>query len=86
MVLTHEEWISDLWVLAEHRSRGVGRQLLLHGEAEIAARGYQRYWLRIVKSNVRARSFYNRLGWRFEREFPHETLPVRMLEMSKVKT
>jgi ribosomal protein S18 acetylase RimI-like enzyme len=83
MVLTHEEWISDLWVLREHRSLGAGRQLLLHGEAEIAGRGYQTLRLRVVKSNVRAVSFYNRLGWRVEREFPHETFPVDMLEMSK---
>src|ERR1017187_1456067 len=24
MVLTHEEWVSDLWGLREHRNRGVG--------------------------------------------------------------
>jgi ribosomal protein S18 acetylase RimI-like enzyme len=39
VVLTHEEWISDLWVLGEHRGRGVGQRLLLQGEAEIAGRG-----------------------------------------------
>ena len=86
MVLTHEDWIDDLWVLRERRSQGVGQQLLLHAEAEIAGRGYRKFWLRVVKSNVKAISFYNRLGWQVEREFPHETLPVGMLEMSKVKT
>ena len=28
MVLTHEEWISDLWVLRESRRCGVGQRLL----------------------------------------------------------
>jgi ribosomal protein S18 acetylase RimI-like enzyme len=84
MVLTHEEWVSDLWVLREHRNRGVGRQLLFHGEAEIAGRGHATSRLRVVKSNVRAVRFYNRLGWSVAREFPHETLPIDMLEMSKV--
>ena len=84
MVLTHEEWISDLWVLREQRGHGIGQKLLLQGEAEIAARGYLTARLRVVKSNVRAVSFYDRLGWSVAREFPHETLPIGMLEMSKV--
>src|SRR5271156_6693776 len=39
VVLTEEEWISDLWVLREGRRCGVGRRLLAQGEAEIAGRG-----------------------------------------------
>jgi ribosomal protein S18 acetylase RimI-like enzyme len=83
MVLTSEQWISDLWVLREHRNHGVGQALLSQGETEIAGRGHATLRLRVVKSNVRAVSFYNRLGWRVAREFPHETLPIEMLEMSK---
>ncbi len=82
-VLTNEDWISDLWVLGEHRGHGVGRQLLLRGEAEIAGRGHQAFRLRVVKSNLRAIAFYNRMGWRVAREFPHEKFPVAMLEMTK---
>ncbi len=84
MVFTNEEWVSDLWVVREHRNKGIGRQLLSRGEVEIAARGHFTARLRVVKSNVRAVSFYDRLGWRVAREFPHETLPIGMLEMSKV--
>lgn len=84
MVLTNEGWVSDLWVVREFRNEGIGRQLLSRGELEIAARGHFTARLRVVKSNVRAVSFYDRLGWRVVREFPHETLPIGMLEMSKV--
>jgi ribosomal protein S18 acetylase RimI-like enzyme len=84
MVLTTEEWISDLWVVREHRNQGIGGQLLSRGEVEIAARGHSTARLRVVQSNVRAVSFYDRLGWRVAREFRHETLPIGMLEMSKV--
>jgi ribosomal protein S18 acetylase RimI-like enzyme len=84
MVLTNQEWVSDLWVVREYRNAGIGRQLLSHAEVEIAARGHSTARLRVVISNVRAVSFYDRLGWRVAREFPHETLPIDMLEMSKV--
>ena len=86
VVLTHEEWVSDLWVLAEYRSRGVGAKLLLTGESEIVARGHYKFRLRVVKSNTRAVDFYQRMGWGVEREFQHETLPAAMLEMSKTRT
>jgi ribosomal protein S18 acetylase RimI-like enzyme len=84
MVLTSEQWISDLWVLSEHRNHGVGQGLLFQGETEIAGRGHATARLRVVKSNLQAVSFYNRLGWKVASEFPHETLPVGMLEMSKI--
>lgn len=83
MALTCEEWISDLWVLRENRGRSVGKRLLAQGEAEIAGRGCATFRLRVVKSNAIAVSFYLRQGWRVEREFPNERLPVMMLEMTK---
>ncbi len=83
MVLTMGEWISDLWVLREHRRRGLGQGLLRQAETEIAGRGYGTFRLRVVKSNTNAVSFYLRRGWRVEREFPNETMPVMMLEMAK---
>jgi len=83
MVLTHEEWISDLWVVDQHRGRGVGHRLLAQGEAEIVSRGYRIFRLRVLQSNTAAIKFYHRQGWRIAREFPHEKFPVMMLEMAK---
>ena len=83
MVLTHQEWISDLWVLRPARGQGVGRKLLAQAEAEIASRGYKSFHLRVVKSNTGAVVFYERNGWQLRREFPHEKLPITMLEMVK---
>jgi len=83
VVLTEEEWISDLWVLREGRRCGVGRRLLAQGEAEIAGRGCRIFRLRVLKLNTAAIQFYQRQGWRTAREFPHEKFPVRMLEMVK---
>ncbi len=83
MVLTHEERVSDLWVLRENRGRGIGRKLLASAEAEIVGRGCEVFRLRVVKLNASAVNFYLQNGWRVKREFHHEKLPVTMLEMTK---
>jgi ribosomal protein S18 acetylase RimI-like enzyme len=83
VIITHQEWVDDLWVLQEHRRQGVGRRLLAQGESEIAARGCQPCRLRVVKSNVVAVQFYSRQGWRIAREFAHEKYHHPMLEMAK---
>src|SRR5512133_400963 len=83
MVLTHEEWISDLWVVRQHRGCGVGHRLLAQGEAEIVSRGRKTLRLRVLQSNTAAINFYNLQGWRVAREFPHEEFPVTVLEMVK---
>lgn len=83
VVLTRQEWISDLWVLRESRKRGIGRRLLAQGEAEIASRGHGTFHLRVVKSNTVAVQFYLQQGWNIGREFPHERFNHLMLEMVK---
>jgi ribosomal protein S18 acetylase RimI-like enzyme len=83
VVLTHDEWISDLWVPRESRGQGVGQKLLAKGESEISRRGFGTLRLRVVSSNTAAISFYLRNGWQVNREIPHEKLPVTMIEMTK---
>ena len=83
MVLTVEDWVSDLWVLRPFRGTGVGTMLLGRGETEVAERGYQHAKLRLVRSNTRAQKFYERRGWQVEGEVPHEHLPVTMVVMTK---
>jgi ribosomal protein S18 acetylase RimI-like enzyme len=83
VVLTREDWISDLWVAPESRGRGLGQRLLSQAETEIAVRGFGTSRLRVVKSNSRALQFYLRQGWSIAREFPHEKFHHAMLEMHK---
>jgi GNAT superfamily N-acetyltransferase len=83
VIITNQEWVSDLWVFREHRRQGTGSQLLAHGEAEIAARGHQRCRLRVVRSNAVAVQFYLGKGWQIAREFAHEKYHHAMLEMTK---
>src|SRR5271165_7562044 len=83
VIITNQEWVSDLWVLREHRRQGVGGRLLAKGESEIAGRGHNTCRLRVVNSNTIAVQFYLSQGWQIAREFAHEKYHHAMLEMAK---
>lgn len=83
VIITNQEWVSDLWVFREHRRQGIGSKLLAQGEAEIAARGHQTCRLRVVRSNAVAVEFYRGHGWQMAREFAHEKYHHPMLELAK---
>jgi ribosomal protein S18 acetylase RimI-like enzyme len=86
VVMTRDEWLSDLWVRLDSRRTGIGRKLLAHAEGEIRDRGHDTIRLRVVKSNIRAVHFYRRYGWKVYREFPHEKFGHMMFEMTKSST
>ena len=50
-------------VLPEARSQGTGAGLLAAAEADLLRRGCVRLQLQLATGNVRARSFYERLGF-----------------------
>ena len=83
VIITNQEWVSDLWAFREDRRQGVGSRLLAQGETEIAARGHQTGRLRVVRSNAVAVQFYLSHGWQIAREFAHEKYHHPMLEMAK---
>ena len=83
VIITNQEWLSDLWVLREHRRQSIGSKLLAQGEAEIAARGHKMCRLRVVRSNAVAVQFYFSQSWQIAREFAHEKYHHAMLEMVK---
>ena len=53
----------DLFVVPEARRSGAGRGLLLAAEARAAADGQVRMDLTTARSNVKAQSLYESLGW-----------------------
>jgi ribosomal protein S18 acetylase RimI-like enzyme len=83
VTMTGDEWVSDLWVRCDSRRIGIGGELLAHAEREIRGRGHGTLRLRVVKSNTRAVEFYQKHGWRVQREFPHEKFGHTMFEMTK---
>jgi ribosomal protein S18 acetylase RimI-like enzyme len=53
-------YVSDLYVLPEHRTRGIARELLTEA---VAALGREVVTLDVDITNAAARSFYRRLGF-----------------------
>lgn len=53
----------DLFVLPEARQLGVGRALLLAAEARAATDGKRRMDLTTARTNLKAQSLYESLGW-----------------------
>lgn len=78
-----EDYISDLWVKADHRDRGVGAALLKQLEQQIASSGHLIGRLRVVLENDGARQFYRKLGWDEIRIYPHERDGHMMVDCHK---
>jgi GNAT superfamily N-acetyltransferase len=60
--------IDGLWVAEELRGRGLGRELMLAGEAAAIERGCRGAWLGTF--DFQARAFYERLGYTVFAELP----------------
>jgi GNAT superfamily N-acetyltransferase len=83
VMVADDDWIEDLWVLADCRRRGIGRRLLSAGEDQVAAAGHALAKLRVVAENQGARRFYARCGWSEVETYPHETWGFPMVDMVK---
>jgi GNAT superfamily N-acetyltransferase len=83
LMLTSADWVEDLWIAKPHRRLGLGTKLLALGEEEIRARGFAAAKLRVVAGNTAAESFYRRHGWNALRQYPHERLPIEMIDFEK---
>jgi GNAT superfamily N-acetyltransferase len=83
IVISDEDWVEDLWVLKEHRGRGIGGVLLAAAERQIAERGHAKAYLRVVARNLDARRFYATRGWAETVSYPHERWSFTMVEMTK---
>ena len=55
--------LEDLFVMTEHRSRGIGSRILTHAERLVAERAFPKIGLAVGTDNPRARLLYERLGY-----------------------
>ena len=83
VVVADDDWIEDLWVAEDCRGHGLGGRLLAAGERQIAGRGHELGYLRVVAENQGARRFYARHGWSETATYPHEKWGFPMLDLTK---
>lgn len=57
-------WLEELFVLPEFRSCGLGREFFAMAEAQAIKEGFARIRLEVEEENGRARSLYERLGYK----------------------
>jgi ribosomal protein S18 acetylase RimI-like enzyme len=76
-----------IYVVKECWSRGLGRQLMAHGERDLRQHGYATALLWVLESNDRARAFYERHGWESDgARKPHDFGGVQLVEVRYRKT
>ncbi|WP_309645327.1 GNAT family N-acetyltransferase [Phenylobacterium sp.] len=81
--LSEGDVVSDLWVEPTTQGMGAGTALLTELEGEIAARGFTTARLRCLEPNMKSRAFYAARGWIEVRVYPHETIPLNTVDMTK---
>lgn len=82
--LSDGDAVGDLWVRPDSQGRGAGSALLAALEDEIAGRAFETARLRCLAPNLKARAFYRSRGWTEVRVYPHETIPLNTVDMTKV--
>ena len=55
--------IFAIYVLPTHWAKGIGRDLIVASERQLAEDGFERALLWVLQGNDRARAFYERQGW-----------------------
>jgi len=71
-VVVKRDELEQVYVDRAARGTGVAAQLLRRGEDEVRRNGHSRAWLAVVAGNARARSFYERHGWRDAGPFTYQ--------------
>src|SRR6266511_410783 len=62
-------FIYDIWVVPEHRGKGVGKALVEWAGEWARKRGHRKIKLEVAETNARARHVYESLGFRAERRY-----------------
>lgn len=68
--LDRSTYLQLLLVAESHQSRGLGASLVARGEREARASGSRHMVMLVTKTNRRARSFYERHGYRHVGDLP----------------
>jgi GNAT superfamily N-acetyltransferase len=71
-IMVTEDEVEQVFVDRSTRGSGLAVTLLTEAERQVSSAGHAVAWLAVVVGNARARSFYEREGWRDEGDLPYE--------------
>jgi ribosomal protein S18 acetylase RimI-like enzyme len=58
--------VRGLYILPEYWGKGIGAYALLWGLEELSNRGFEKATLWVLEENIRARNFYEKIGFRYK--------------------
>jgi GNAT superfamily N-acetyltransferase len=70
-VMIDDAEVEQVYVAFRHRGSGVADVLMAEAERQVRENGHANAWLAVVDGNARARSFYERAGWRDDGPFDY---------------
>ena len=79
-----DDEVEQVYVSARHRGTGVAALLMSEAERQVRANGHEKAWLAVVAGNGRARSFYERSGWRDEGPFEYAAAAAAAAETGTI--
>jgi ribosomal protein S18 acetylase RimI-like enzyme len=74
-------FISSLYVLPEFQGFGIGKRLLLRAEEKASELKYNKVWLGVMKDNLKALTWYKKIGFNFVEEEPFKMGETEVLHL-----
>lgn len=74
-------YISSLYVLPQYQGFGIGKKLLFNAEELASKSNYNKVWLGVMKDNVKALDWYQKIGFKFTEEEPFKMGETEVLHL-----
>jgi len=84
--LADKFFISSLYVLPEFQGYGIGGKLLIKAEETAVKLKHDKVWLGVMKDNVKALEWYEKLGFQFVEEEPFKMGETEVIHLIGYKT
>jgi len=74
-------YISSLYVLPQYQGFGIGKKLLVNAEELASKSNYNKVWLGVMKDNIKALDWYQKIGFQFIEEEPFKMGETEVLHL-----
>jgi ribosomal protein S18 acetylase RimI-like enzyme len=74
-------YISSLYVLPQYQGFGIGKKLLFNAEEMAVKSNYNKVWLGVMKDNIKALDWYQKIGFQFIEKEPFKMGETEVLHL-----